>query len=113
MTTRPYPSATHATGPRWPAIPTAWAVEGNDKAYVEGSTLIIPAGSVGDIEVVPNFGTIPYDIIFAETKEGTVSSEVSTYRVSDSVQIIKVTPEPADGYVIDLSRQLRQHRRLR
>lgn len=79
----------------------AWAVNGNDKAYVEGSTLIIPAGSVGDIEVVPNFGTIPYDIIFAETKEGTVSSEVSTYRVSDSVQIIKVTPEPADGYVID------------
>ena len=79
----------------------AWAVSGNDSAYVDGSTLIIPAGSVGDIEVTPNFGTIPYDIIFAESAEGKVTSEVPTYRVSDSVQIIKVTPEPADGYKID------------
>ena len=78
----------------------AWAVEGNDKAYVEDNTLIIPAGTIGDIEVVPNFGTIPYDILFAETDEGTVRSEITTYRVSDSVQIVNLTPEPADGYVI-------------
>ncbi len=78
-----------------------WAVSGNDSAYVDGSTLVIPAGSIGDIEVTPNFGTIPYNIIFAETAEGKVTSDVPTYRVSDSVQIIKVNPEPADGYKID------------
>ena len=79
----------------------AWAVTGNESAYVEDNTLVIPAGSVGDIEIIPDFGTIPYDITFADVEGGKVSSAVSTYRVSDSVQIVRITPEPADGYVVD------------
>jgi len=79
----------------------AWAVSGNNSAYVDGSTLVIPAGSIGDIEITPEFGAVPYDIIFAEVEGGKVSSAVSTYMVSDSVQIVRISPEPADGYMVE------------
>lgn len=75
----------------------AWTASGNDSAYVDGCTLVIPAGTIGDIRVTPEFGAIPYDITFAEVKGGRAEADISTYTVSDYVKLVRLTSIADDG----------------
>ena len=65
-----------------------WTVAGNDDVYVDGNTLVIPAGVFGDISVTPVFKDSTYTIIYsanADDATGSTPDSEHEYNFSDKL----------------------------
>lgn len=51
-----------------------WKVSGNDDIYVDGNTLVIPAGTVGDVSVAPVFKDSTYTVIYSANADDATGS---------------------------------------